>query len=408
MSIRGSLSDQALVVAGNFAFTVALVRVAGVDTYGVYTLLWGVVQLLIAFQGSLFIAPFQSLGHELESRYGESYLYAVFGQQQLFSLAVAACLFLGLSAFPSRYGLVSLPIAVAGAVYFLLTQEYFRRLQLATGRIRRAVIGDAFRYIGPVVWLAILAPRTSVTLSDVFLFLGLVCVPSLALNMKYFGSFLRKGHVASAEVLRIHWPFVRWLTPSILFQWINANLVFYAVGWFVGETEVGLLRMAQTLSILYLILLEVFENVVPRQAAMRMRAGGRAEMERYVIRIGIWAGIAFVGFLGTVLPWTEFWLHFIFGVKAAGVPVEFVWMFCLVPILTVPAYCLNVLHRSVGTTKTIFMADVFASLPSVFGVLNVMWSGAFAAIIILFIAQAIRLLVLFFAYKQFMVANRSG
>src|SRR5882672_6464197 len=346
MSIRGSFSDQALVVAGNFAFTIAMVRVAGVDTYGAYTLLWGVVQLLIAVQGSLFIAPFLSLGHELQSRYGESYLYAVFGQQQLFSLTVATCLFLGLFAFPFQYGLVSLPLAAGGAAYFLLTQEYFRRLQLVTGRIQGAVIGDAFRYIGPVVWPAMFAPRTPVTLSDVFLFVSLTCVPSLALNLKYFTFFHGRGFDALKEVLKVHWPFVRWLTPSIAFQWINANLVFYAVGWFTGETEVGLLRMAQTLSILYLILLEVLENVVPRQAAIRMKAGGRAEMERYVIRIGAWAGLAFAVFLGTVLPWTEFWLNLIFGAKATSVPVEFVWMFCLVPILTVPAYCLNVLHRS--------------------------------------------------------------
>jgi len=406
MSIRGSFSDQTLVVAGNFAFTIAMVRVAGVDAYGVYTLLWGAMQLLIAVQGSLFIAPFQTLGHELQSRYGESYLYAVFGQQQLFSLTVATCLFLGLFAFPSRHGLVSLPLAAGGAVYFLLTQEYFRRLLLATGRIRGAIIGDAFRYIGPAAWLAMLTPRTSVTLSDVFLFLGLACLPSLALNLRYFGFLSGKGGVAFTQVLRVHWPFVRWLTPSVAFQWVNANLVFYAVGWFSGETEVGLLRMAQTLSILYLILLEVLENVVPRQAALRMKAGGRAEMERYVIRIGTWAGLAFAGFLGTVLPWTEFWLNFIFGEKAASVPVEFVWLFCLVPVLTVPAYCLNVLHRSIRTPQAIFIADVLASLASAFGALYVMWSGALAAITVIFVAQTIRLLALLFTYKQFAAVNR--
>jgi len=400
MSIRGSFSDQALVVAGNFAFTIAMVRVAGVDAYGVYTLLWGVVQLLIAVQGSLFIAPFQSLGHELQSRYGESYLYAVFGQQQLFSLTVATCLFLGLFAFPSQYGPVSLPLAAGGAAYFLLTQEYFRRLQLATGRTQRAVIGDAFRYIGPVVWLAMLAPRTSVTLSDIFLFLGLACVPSLALNLKYFGFFRGKGYAALAEVLRIHWPFVRWLTPSIAFQWINANLVFYAVGWFVGETEVGLLRMAQTLSILYLILLEVLENVVPRQAAIRMKAGGRAEMERYVIRIGAWAGLAFAGFLSIVLPWIEFWLNFIFGAKAASVPVEFVWLFCIVPALMVPTYCFNVLLRSMSLTSAIFAADLLASLVSTAGVLSIMWFGALAAVATILVAQALRLALLVATYRQ--------
>jgi O-antigen/teichoic acid export membrane protein len=397
MLIRGSAYDQALVVAANFAFTVAMVRVAGVDVYGLYTLLWGVIQLLVAVQGSLVIAPFQSLGHELQARFGDDYLHAVFGHQQLFCALLIPCLAVGVLLFEPQDIMASLPLVVSAAGYVLVTQEYFRRLRLATGRVFSALLGDAFRYVLPVAWIS---SRPSVTLSEVFVVLGIACAPSLLLSYRSFAFFRGKGASLVTPVLRSHWPFARWLIPSIALQWINANLVFYAVGWFLSQTEVGLLRMAQALSILYLVSLEVLENVVPRQAAMRRRAGGLQEMERYIARVGMWAGIVLAGFLGVVLPWTELWLNLIFGDKAASVRVGFVWLFCLVPSLTLPAYCLNVLHRSLGATRAIFMADALASLASLAGILCIGGYGAVAAIATIYAAQLVRLLTLLFAYRR--------
>jgi len=111
--------------------------------------------------------------------------------------------------------------------------------------------------------------------------------------------------------------------------------------------------------------------------------------------------MAFAVFLGTVLPWTEFWLNFIFGAKATSVPVEFVWMFCLVPALMVPTYCLNVLHRSVKLTSAIFAADALASLVSAAGVLAIVWFGALAAVATMLAAQALRLMLLVTMYRHF-------
>lgn len=402
MSIRWALVDQAVVSAGTFAFGVALVRILGVDTYGAYSLIWGGVQLLIAIQGSLYVAPFLSLGGGLREKYGQLYSCAVFIQQQFFSViaVVGLASVVSMFVFGSSAGLVSLQLAVAGSAYFALTQEYIRRVQLATARAALAIMGDVFRYGVPVCLLVVVAAYIRPGLGDIFLIIALSCMFSIVLGLKPFGALRRVDRAVSKDVAAAHWPFVKWLMPSIVFQWINANIVFYAVGWFYGEGDVGILRVAQVLSLLFLISLEALENVVPVQAVIRMQSEGISGTERYIARTGICLGLAFVVFLGGVIPWTEFWLRLLYGEQAAGVGTDLVWMFCMVPALMVPTYCFNVLHRSLGITKAIFIADSLASLVSLVGALIVVWGGLYLAILTMLCAQAVRLIGLLLLYRR--------
>src|SRR3569833_3082839 len=126
------LADQALVSAMNFLTTALLARILGIHNFGIFSVLYIVLQFANCLQLSLIVSPMLTLGPQLRGEQARTkFLRGMAGYQLLFSLSCSVLT--GLVLLAQRFKLMRTGIgadvflAFAVTIFCFLVQDWLRR-----------------------------------------------------------------------------------------------------------------------------------------------------------------------------------------------------------------------------------------------------------------------------------------
>ena len=132
----------------------------------------------------------------------------------------------------------------------------------------------------------------------------------------------------------------------------------------LGDWAAAGLRAGQILFGPILMLLMSLENFVPRQAAERLRAGGRPALAAYLRRVFLLGGLPVAGFCLTVAIFEDPLLHLLLGPAFTAFD-EVVTVMAVAPTLILARELGMIYLRTVGETRGVFMAFAASSVISI-------------------------------------------
>jgi O-antigen/teichoic acid export membrane protein len=315
-----ALLDQTLVSGANFLTNVLLARSLGLREYGVFSLAWLSVLFVNSLQYALIIIPMMSIGPKQDQDARPSYYGSVLLQELAFVFLVGLIMYFAVSLstrfFPRwEVGALALPLSSVTVAYLL--QDFLRRYFFCTGQSTMALVIDIVGYLTQLpllFWMSVNHRSTlpsAIWIIAATSFVGFIsCIGRLEAITVDRQSFLR--------VFRRHWRISRWLAPTAFMQWGAGNLFLIAAPVYYGAAASALLRAAQNIVGVAHIWFLGLDNVVPAEAARRMRVGGTNAMLRFVKQTLLrWGGVT-LAFTAIVAAFPRFWLTLTYGNKYAS------------------------------------------------------------------------------------------
>ena len=104
--------DQAIVSGSNFLTGILVARFLGIESFGVYTLLWAVVIFVLSIQMSVISQPMMTIAPKQPVEYESKYYGAVITNQLVFSFISSFLLWLSVFVVAKNnpeWGLLNLP-----------------------------------------------------------------------------------------------------------------------------------------------------------------------------------------------------------------------------------------------------------------------------------------------------------
>jgi O-antigen/teichoic acid export membrane protein len=383
------LGDQALVSGVQFLTTVMLVRELGLETFGVYSLLWLGVMLAVGMQRALIAQPAMAIAPRLEPDERRAYLSAATTLQLLFSVGSVALTGL-------IYGLVlaaGTTEVLRGTWLPLVASVCARQLHghvragfFLRGRRIEALWNDALAYGGQALVLGLL------------MFLGRLDVASAlwavagagglasALGLARQGPWCRDRAQLQAAAGR-HWGSGRWLAALQGLRFVSSNAFLVAGGVLLGVGAVGAFKAAQSvIGVLHVGLLAL-ENVVPIRAAHELAKGGRSALLAYLGRLGLRAG-TLLGGGAALLAWRpQPLLNLIYGQQPSPELLLALRGLCLLYLFALTIALLQIAFRSLENTRPIFVASVLNLLLTLAAAEPVVARFGFTGMVVGIVAQ---------------------
>lgn len=361
--LNWALLDQALVSGANFLTGVLLVRLLGVDQYGVFVLLWMVVQFGMSIQNAMVVSPMQSITPKLNPDESVAYLSSTL-TLQIGVIVLMAGMALLVSFLPAHWlpdwwsnGFLA-PLVTCMALFQL--QDYLRRSFFVRQLARQAFYIDLIAYGGQLLLLVTLlyaAPSFDNALWLIALSFAIsIGIGSLLVERKPFAPV----KVVLSTTAR-HWISSRWLLGSAILQWLSGNYFLITAGVLLGPAALGAIRAAQNLLGVTHIAFQGLENIVPGRASRVLNSQGNPGLQRYVYKVLV-ALLVFTGITALFMAsFAELIFNAVYGHLDNNSRTAMFWY---VPIYMLVAACLPYRAglRSIEKTRAIFIAYVLGTV----------------------------------------------
>ena len=238
-----SLADQATISGVRFLTSVMIVRCAGKEELGIYSISFGFLVIATCIQDTLVSAPFTLFHSREEGDNRRSYQGSIL--IQVIALGIVSALAFALAwGVGGRLGISAELNEALGilaiATPFVLLREFARRVELARLRITTAFCIDATSGLIQLLFLGVLIQFNLLHVVGVYLATGASCaIPAFVwLFTAYRGNkYLR--HSISSEMTR-HWSVGRWPFIAQVVGVLHFQGVVWIVGWQLGTATAGL------------------------------------------------------------------------------------------------------------------------------------------------------------------------
>lgn len=281
-----AIADQGVVSLGNFLTTIILARALSPTSYGIWSVIFGLILLLNGLPASLIIYP---LSVRLAAR----------DDERAASLLIAALVLTAILAAPQVLVLFSASVLIShqglglAAGFCLLIwqlQETTRRALMARLAFRTALCTDMISYLGQAALIWLIAHYGQITVEAAFGVIGLTCGVAAVIQLW----FLRApwdGKLNLWGDARMFWTTGRWVLGSNLLANFNIQAAPWALFILRGPIDAAAFQaIGNLLGVSHPIKLSLGNYLVP--AAARARAKhGLAAARRVSISIATQAGL---------------------------------------------------------------------------------------------------------------------
>lgn len=323
--------DQAFVSGMNFLTGLALARFLGLEGYGQYVLVYGVILFFSTLQMSLIVSPMMVRGAAIEESLRGRYFSAVTIQQLLFSILSAVVIMIGGLIAGSMFGFQEfkrflVPLALATAVF--LMQDYYRRYFFVVKKPVFAFINDIVSY--GIQFTLVLAFGISKNIDTAYALWFMV----FGFFLPAFLAFIQSGRKMTfglgdrlyfTEVFRESYRFGKWLLGVNMMYWGQAQIVNYFVAGAISVVTVGALNACKNvLGVLNVFFLGL-QNILLPDASRSYVDSGMNGLRRYLGRIAVFGGIITIAVALAASIWNEYWLGFFYGSAYRGYGWIVIW-----------------------------------------------------------------------------------
>jgi O-antigen/teichoic acid export membrane protein len=376
-----ALADQGIVSLGNFATSVLLARSLPKVEFGVYILVFGVLQFLHSLHQSLVTYPLSVRGAASDAER----LRRLAGSALLFTLILALPLSLGIVVIVEAEHRPSLLPWALAAMFLWQFQETIRRAIMSHLRHHEAFPGDAVSYLGQVAIIGLLAGSGRLTLESAFMVIAGTSLVALVLHALRLRPALREAD-RMPEILRDHWSLGRWVLFTSLITVLTVQAMPWTLKFFHGEGQVAEFGvLAQIMGLSNPIIISIAGLVVPAVAAAAPR--GMAAVKRVALVHGLQGAAMLLPYYAVVMIVPALALR-VFNPEYAGLTTH-LRLFVVVYMLVFPAQVMQALLNGLGRTRSTFAAQcafsaatVLFSLPlaALYGLTGAVWAGVLPAL----------------------------
>ncbi|MDG1499650.1 MAG: hypothetical protein P8R48_06755 [Planctomycetota bacterium] len=353
------LLDQAVVSGGTLLTTMLFIRGAGMEEFGILSLVWLAMLFGTAVQHAAVIAPAYALFPKLTSKEAPGFrcwlvLIQIVFAALLLGVLAASWYAPGFSLLPKSPGL-------APALLFLGARQAFTflRLQLfvADSGPRRALVVDAIHMIASVAGLVALGSVGDLNAGSGLIVLGAASGGAALLAVPAFLQLGCRFALPKRELRIRHIHFSKWLVGKALAQWFTANSFLVALGTIQGPVALGAVRAAQTLVGVAGVVIQGFENLVPARAAAVYGDQGSAGLSSF-LRGSMPRWFGYLGLcLLPMITFPGFFLMLLTGGDQAGLE-EPLYFFAFGALLALGILYLQVCLRAVEKVGVLFWAQL--------------------------------------------------
>jgi len=357
------LVDQGIVSGGTLLTTMIFIRGAGMEQFGILSLVWLVLLFGQAVQHAAVVAPAYALLPKLDEDEAHGFRgWLVFVQVAFLGLLllalVASWYAPGFSLLPHAAGLLPALLFLAARLGFT-----FLRLQLFTNQDgpRRALLVDIVHVSLTLLALGLLWQQQRLSART-----GLYALAAASFIASLFGAprFLQLGcrlSIPSPALLMRHFQLSKWLVGKALAQWFTANSFLAALGALQGPAALGAVRAAQTLIGVAGVVIQGFENLIPAQAASVFESGGSAKLRAY-LRTTLWRWYGYLGLcLLPIVAFPDVFLKLLTGRQQDGL-LEPLYFFAVGSLIALGILFLQVSLRAVERVGVLFWAQLASGL----------------------------------------------
>ncbi len=281
-----SIADQAVVSGTSFVTTLLVARYSDAGQLGVYAVGISVLVSLLAFQDSLILQPYTIQRHSpefaLADRTGASLILSfVFSGGSILALTVAATGFLEWEVYS---GIIVMTFAVAGALPFVLTREFVRRVAIARLELGRAVALDLAAGVTQLTALAWLGLNGRMSAVSACAALGGASAVAAAGSLYFMRSEFTLRMQSVPAIFRQTWALGKWLLAGRITVQVQGYITYWIAMTVAGAAVTGV--YAACMSIVNVINPMIFalSNVMAPKLVLAWKDGGGPGLWREAIR----------------------------------------------------------------------------------------------------------------------------
>ena len=312
-----ALFDQGLVSGANFLTNVILARGFGIREYGVFALAWVAVLFANSLQYALIVTPMMSIGPKQKEEDRGSYYGSVLVQELAFAFLAASIMFVSVrlsTRFYPQWGIGDLALPLSCATLAYLLQEFLRRYFFCTRQSVRALTTDAVGYLTQLPIVFWIAHSHGGKLSTILWVIAATSLVGFLACIRWYEHVKFEIESIKSVFLR-HWRMSRWLVPTAFMQWGAGNLFLMAAPIYYGAAASATIRAANNIVGVAHVWFLGLDNVVPAEAARRLRHQGLNAMMHYIRQVLFRWGSVTLAFTAIVAAFPTFWLKLAYGAK---------------------------------------------------------------------------------------------
>jgi O-antigen/teichoic acid export membrane protein len=358
------LFDQAILSATNFITGILLARFLGIETYGLFALLWMVVLFGLSFSQAFITKPMLSIGPQIETGNKRNYFSSLHTIQLVFSFLAFVISFFGLLILtpfpwfelPSSGLIFKIPIILA----LFLTYDFYRKYFFVSEQLKWPILIDGLLAFFQLSGIFILHLFGALSLEN---FLLLIIVIYALLNVFFYTKIATPGFNINSlkSVLKKHYDFAKWLIGTALLQWLCGNFFIIAGGGILGTAAVGAVRIAQNIVGLTHVIFLAMENIVPVYAANHFKNGGIKSLYIFLKKLSLQSGVVIMLILILLSAFAPQIIRLLYGEDF--VPFSYILVgVCIIYLLVFIGHPLRFALRTLQLTKPIFIAYLFGAV----------------------------------------------
>jgi O-antigen/teichoic acid export membrane protein len=361
-----ALADQAFVSCMNFVTGLLLARFLGIEAYGEYILVYGVMAFFSTVQLALIVSPMMVKGLLVPHDEQPAYFSAVMVQQLLFCLATALTIVIGglmTARFSRQAHLGRLVIPLACATTAFITQDYFRRYFFVVKRPIAALINDILSYglqVLLVLWFGLYKKLDTGTVLQLLCLA--FCLPILVAFVQIWKEI--RIHVSDKDFFlrtsidSLH--FGKWLLGVSVLYWVQGQLVNYLSAGMLSLSIVGAINACKNLLGPLNVFFLGLQNILLPESTRSYENGGIKGLGGYLMRVSFWGGGLTVAIVIVASIWSETWIGLLYGKAYHGYGWIVIWwgIYSILSFFQRPLTAgLSVLDRTRGVFNAVLIGS---------------------------------------------------
>ncbi len=354
--------DQAMVSGSNFILGILLVRFIGIESYGVFALLWMGVLFALGINQAFITKPLMSIAPKLEDEKQEEYFQHLHIIQILVSVLffiLGMFVFIFSNLFWEDYITVLIPLT-SGIIFCQILHDFYRKTNFVKNKIMLVVLLDAIFYIGQLVGIMSLIFLNRIGLEEILMVILVVNIISISIGGMVLG--IQRSEIKNhLEILYRHFHFSKWLLGTSILQWLSGNYFIIVGASILGTSAVGAVRLVQNIMGLCHVLFLAMENIVPIEAARQFHLEGEDALTKYLVQISWKLGFGFCIILLGLTFFSPQILFLLYGAEAVE-HTYIVFAYAFLYVLVFLGHPFRFFMRTIEQTRPIFMAYILSTV----------------------------------------------
>lgn len=348
------LIDQAIVSGGNALIQIIMLRVFGLDEYGVYAFVMIFIMGFLSMNQAVIVLPFQVF---FSKGIYESKTINTLQFQFLLVVVFISLLFGGLNFL---FGWIDtsliLPVCLYGVGYLL--NDFVRKKMFVHDAYKRVVIHDILVLTVQLILIGVTF-FMGLSMIDYLYFIGLVLI---TIEFFFFGKFNFYG--VSKSVYKEHWVFSKWLIASTFTQWFSGNLLISSAGIIMGTWALGVVRIGQTINGVLGVLFQLMEAYFPSKVSAEYQKNGLLGLKIFLKKIAFKATSLTVLIALMILLVKDQLIELLYGQDLVQYSFIMYWFTTLL-VISVLNIVLRFYIRTLSMNRIVFESYVLLFLYSV-------------------------------------------